>query len=1090
MKLHYFTAIVVTLLLIRGLTGQNLQNSLEFLSDGGVYVSDIKEGPNNDVFTIGSFFGNTKFEQDNDSIVSSIGYESSFINCYDSSGSLKWMNLFGASGGKCIGQAIVVDDSNNVYACGVFEGSIDFDPAENEHILTAPDYSQSVFFAKYDSAGNLKWAHCFSGGTNAQFIEDISIDSESNIYLCGLYQGNVDFDPGTAEVSYPDYNGSFIAKYSRNGDFLKIIDINIRKVYRVVPTEGSLYVFGEFYERQTINAINDTSFTITSKGDRDFFIGKLNENDKAIWACSVGGSQADIAGDIALHNNELVVMCNYDQNIEIEDTIMYSTSIEILLAKLNADNGELIWAKSVGGNDQDIGVDLEIDNSGNIYMTGEFYGNPDFDPGIGEKLLSYKGLSDIFLAKYDIDGNYVWAEGIGNSAFNYGVKVESIHNNSIALAGKSSNSTDIDFTDSVYTIGSGTSAPFSFVAWYDMEPENPDTSSTHENRNIVKDINTGGSSHPQFLMDFENTLYFVANNGDAGIEVWKSDGSDSGTVMLKDINPYGNGIMTTNDPSKAINPRFTKLNGELFFIATDSTNNFELWKTDGSSSNTIKVKEINQTGSAFTKHTRFETDSSSIYFKATVGDKMHLFISDGTEGNTRSIHFFGKIPVSENYEIVNSNNKIFFTHEYKLFLVQDDGRVGLIKEFNSYPQNLVPINGSLVFSADGGNGIELWKSNGTLETTSRIADIVPGAGSSMPANFYKNDSIIYFTARNYQVGNELWITNGTEEGTRKVKDITDNNNPVFNACYASTDSLVYFYSVDSLNSSYLWRTNGTQDGTYVLKNLNEDGTGIPGNFIVYNNLLFFCHQKKNGFELLRTLELDTLMVPLNGINEITFGYPQNLTISNNRLFFTAVDNELGDELWTYNFVTGIKVEPVDDFEGMLSKDRLKSNTQPLHYKLVVSPAYATDPILNYVFKQSQDLVSINSEGIITLNELTSSDTVKIIVKSNDGSTITKELIFTNVATNSSKSELLKVEEEVFIYPNPFINKFYLKSDLFMKGEALINIYSVNGSLLISQETSFSMNDEIEMVLIDMDPGLYFIQITTDNTVICKRIIKK
>jgi ELWxxDGT repeat protein len=90
---------------------------------------------------------------------------------------------------------------------------------------------------------------------------------------------------------------------------------------------------------------------------------------------------------------------------------------------------------------------------------------------------------------------------------------------------------------------------------------------------MVKDINSGAAgSSPSQLLEVSGNLYFVANDGVSGVELWKSDGTVTGTVMVKDINP---GTANSAPPNYSW---LTDINGELYFTADDGMNGIELWK--------------------------------------------------------------------------------------------------------------------------------------------------------------------------------------------------------------------------------------------------------------------------------------------------------------------------------------------------------------------------------------------------------------------------------------------------------------------------------------------------------------------------------
>jgi ELWxxDGT repeat protein len=107
---------------------------------------------------------------------------------------------------------------------------------------------------------------------------------------------------------------------------------------------------------------------------------------------------------------------------------------------------------------------------------------------------------------------------------------------------------------------------------------------------LLKDIRPGASgSFPQQMVNVNGVIFFIANDGSTGYELWKSDGTPGGTVLVKDIRP---GPFSAFNPS-LVNPSLTNVNGTLFFVANDGTNGYELWKSDGTSSGTVLVRDIN-----------------------------------------------------------------------------------------------------------------------------------------------------------------------------------------------------------------------------------------------------------------------------------------------------------------------------------------------------------------------------------------------------------------------------------------------------------------------------------------------------------------
>jgi ELWxxDGT repeat protein len=231
---------------------------------------------------------------------------------------------------------------------------------------------------------------------------------------------------------------------------------------------------------------------------------------------------------------------------------------------------------------------------------------------------------------------------------------------------------------------------------------------------LVKDINPGsGNSNPVNLVNVNGTLFFKAADGTNGYELWKSDGSLAGTVMVKDIYPGATGSYPEN---------LTDVNGTLFFQASDGTNGAELWKSDGTEAGTVMVKDI-YPGAGNSGPGYLTNVNGTLFFRA----------ADGTSGS----------------ELWKSNGTLAGT-----VMVKDiNPGAG-----NSTPAYLTNVNGTLFFQAtDGTNGSELWNSSGTAADTVMVKDIYPGSGSSGPYNLTNVNGSLFFSAGDGTNGAELWM---------------------------------------------------------------------------------------------------------------------------------------------------------------------------------------------------------------------------------------------------------------------------------------------------------------------------------------------
>ena len=298
------------------------------------------------------------------------------------------------------------------------------------------------------------------------------------------------------------------------------------------------------------------------------------------------------------------------------------------------------------------------------------------------------------------------------------------------------------------------------------------TSGTSEIRSFSIDDSSRGISE---LTNVNETLFFVASGISIPIipgttlsnnELWKSDGTEAGTVQVKDINP---GFTTSSNPNN-----LTDISGTLFFTADDGTNGRELWKSDGTETGTVLIEDINP-GEASSNPDKLTDVNGTAYFIANNGTNGNeLWKSDGTADGTSLVKDI--IPGSE----------------------------------GSTADNLTNVNGTLFFTVDdGANGTELWKSDGTETGTALVKDINPGTNSSNPANLKNFDDVLYFAADDGSNGTELWKSDGTADGTVLVGDInpgSDSSNP---GNFINFDGELYFSASEGVNGRELWALTQT-----------------------------------------------------------------------------------------------------------------------------------------------------------------------------------------------------------------------------------------------------------------------------------------
>ena len=371
-----------------------------------------------------------------------------------------------------------------------------------------------------------------------------------------------------------------------------------------------------------------------------------------------------------------------------------------------------------------------------------------------------------------------------------------------------------------------------------------------ETASLIKDVEgspTEFGSRPNRFTVSGNEVFFIADTSAHGREVWKTDGTELGTMLVEDINTVG-GNGTDSDPSSLV-----AVNGNVLFSANDGINGRQLWKTDGS--NTSMVKNLSNNDSAFSE---LFADGNNVYFSASsVGNGEEPWMSDGTELGTFQLKNIA--PGEEDFggaEFGFVDNKVFFgtpeqegTDNIAELWTTDGTEFGttLFKDINlatssSSPGQFTDFNGTLFFRAESvGFGDELWKSDGTTDGTVMVKDILPGAESSNPFGFKVFGDLMYLRETNTAIFSEesLWRTDGTEIGTIKLKEFAAIGDLV-----SFDGTTVFFLGDESGGDIGLWSTDGTVLGTQLVFDLPDSFLGFE--LFIHNGLMFFAANDGGG----------------------------------------------------------------------------------------------------------------------------------------------------------------------------------------------------------------------------------------------------
>lgn len=328
---------------------------------------------------------------------------------------------------------MTIDDAGYVYATGDMYAALDFDPSSN--MLNVPVAGAAdAFVAKYDSIGNVRWAFNLDC-TIAAEGKDITTDHAGNIFVTGTFQGTIDLDPSSAQfilTANPSGYDAFLAKYDTSGNFtwgVKYGDTNMDYGLSVAAdASGNIFVAGTYQNTVDMDPGAGQFFLSSFPAGVQTYVSKFNSAGQFQWAFSLGSLSSSCTSGvmkIKLDAQSNIIIAGSFQNATDFDPSTNTVALTPNLNAANSDgyiakydqNGNYLWAFSLGAASGDALYGMDVDVNDNIYVTGSFAGTVDFNPGPGTNNLTPNGSRDIFVAKYTPAGHYTWAFSEGGAQY-------------------------------------------------------------------------------------------------------------------------------------------------------------------------------------------------------------------------------------------------------------------------------------------------------------------------------------------------------------------------------------------------------------------------------------------------------------------------------------------------------------------------------------------------------------------------------------------------------------------------------------------------------------------------------------------------
>jgi len=421
--------------------------------------------------------------------------------------------------------------------------------------------------------------------------------------------------------------------------------------------------------------------------------------------------------------------------------------------------------------------------------------------------------------------------------------------------------------------------------------------------------------------------------------------------LVKDIdtNFYKNGVYPYIP--------MTSYNGKLYFAGTNKTNNYELWVSDGTESGTHIVKDIVQ-GAIGSYPKSFVIYKDLLYFGITnQSNEKELWRSDGTEAGTNLVK---QIPITSLKTMKVFKNKLwitsYFLNEYGDLIVSDGTEKGTKLFTGSDTINPLVTNARILAVTDSimylignitssGFGTELIRTDGTEEGTKVINDLIEGPNGSEnnPFGFLLTDKDIYYIAYSEKLnpptktGVQLWKSNGTAEGSKVIKNLNVNYLPVYDYSFSNYENNVYFNTYnETLGFSggvfNLWRTDGTEQGTIKFE---KDSGNISLGFVSYNNNMYYLNGAMHH-EIWKTDGINKKFIYKTGFFDEKQAYIKSYIIDN-KLYYLYTDNSLKTNYSDFIEISGDSAKSlVADIPNFLHINDIEKVGNTLFMKILTS----------------------------------------------------------------------------------------------------------------------------------------------------------
>lgn len=339
--------------------------------------------------------------------------------------------------------AVTTDADGNVYVCGSFKYTVDFDPGVNETNITSTG-NYDIFIQKLNPAGELQWVKSF-GSTGPDDALDLKLDANGNVYVIGNFTKTVDFDPGVETTSITSHGASdiFLQKLDTDGNFQWVKTWGSTSIDKgaalAIDNAGNIFTTGLFKYTVDFDLGAGTAELTAPGTNKNIFIQKMDSNGDFVWVKGLIGATCNSTAITTDEFGNVFTTGYFTGTVDfnpsaVTDNRTSRGANDIFTQKLES-NGDFVWVSTIEGTTDNTPSALAVAPDGSVFVTGSFTGTADFDPSANSMDIPTTGLADGFLQKLDNNGDLMFVKRIGGSKDDRVNDIFITDNNQIWLTG-------------------------------------------------------------------------------------------------------------------------------------------------------------------------------------------------------------------------------------------------------------------------------------------------------------------------------------------------------------------------------------------------------------------------------------------------------------------------------------------------------------------------------------------------------------------------------------------------------------------------------------------------------------------------------